>query len=104
MDGNRRWAKQHMFQTLLGHKEGSTRLEEIVELCYNEKIEYCSFWALAKKNIENRSQEELDYLYKLFVESMESLLPRLLEKGIRFEWVGNPDILPPHIVELLNDA
>lgn len=104
MDGNRRWAKQHMLQTLLGHKEGSARLEEMVELCFTEKIEYCSFWALAKKNIENRNKEELDYLYRLFSESMENLLPKLLKKGIKFEWVGNPEILPIHIVELLENG
>lgn len=104
MDGNRRWAKQHMLQTLLGHQEGSKRVEEIIELCYNEDVEYCSFWALAKKNIENRSKEELDYLYKLLGESIENLLPKLLEKGIKFEWVGNPDILPPHINKLLEDT
>ncbi|OIP52558.1 di-trans,poly-cis-decaprenylcistransferase [Candidatus Gracilibacteria bacterium CG2_30_37_12] len=104
MDGNRRWAKQHMIQTLLGHQEGRIRLEEMVELCYNEKIEYCSFWALAKKNIENRSTEELTYLYDLLVKSIQSLLPKLLEKSIKFEWVGNSDILPPHIVKVLNDA
>jgi len=76
----------------------------MVELCYNEKIEYCSFWALAKKNIENRSTEELTYLYDLLVKSIQSLLPKLLEKSIKFEWVGNSDILPPHIVKVLNDA
>lgn len=104
MDGNRRWAKQHMFQTLIGHQEGSKRVEEMIELCYNEGIEQCSFWALAKKNIENRSPEELHYLYELFEEMVEKLLPKLLEKDIRFEWVGNPDILPPHIVELLDET
>jgi undecaprenyl diphosphate synthase len=104
MDGNRRWAKQHTIKTLLGHQEGRIRLEEMVELCHNEKIEYCSFWALAKKNIENRSEEELAYLYDLLSESIQNLLPKLLTKGIRFEWVGNPDILPTHIVERLNSA
>lgn len=102
MDGNRRWAKQHMLQTFLGHQEGSKRVEEIIEICYNERVEYCSFWALAKKNIENRNKEELKYLYKLFEEIVEKLLPKLLEKSIKFEWVGNPEILPSHIVELLN--
>ncbi|MDD2916790.1 MAG: polyprenyl diphosphate synthase [Candidatus Gracilibacteria bacterium] len=102
MDGNRRWAKQHLLQTLLGHQEGSKRVEEIIELCYQEEVEYCSFWALAKKNIENRTPEELNYLYELFRESAERLLPKLLEKSIRFEWIGNPDILPAQTVELLD--
>lgn len=104
MDGNRRWAKQHMLQTLLGHKEGRVRLEEMIELCYNENIEYCSFWAIAKKNIENRSPEELTYLYQLLVESIEDLIKKLLEKSIKFEWIGNPDILPVHIIKLLNET
>lgn len=104
MDGNRRWAKKHAFQTLLGHQEGRKRLEEIVELCYSEWVEYCSFWALAKKNIESRSEEELTYLYRMFEEGVNDILPRLIEKGIRFEWVGNPDILPSHIVSLLDNA
>lgn len=104
MDGNRRWAKKHALQTLLGHQEGRKRLEEMIELCYDEWLEYCSFWALAKKNIESRSQEELAYLYRMFEEGVDSLLPRLIEKGIRFEWVGNPDILPTNIVSLLDEA
>lgn len=104
MDGNRRWAKQHMLQTLLGHQEGRVRVEEMIELCYNENIEYCSFWAIAKKNIESRSPEELTYLYQLLVESIEELVTKLLEKSMKFEWIGNPDILPVHIVKLLQET
>lgn len=104
MDGNRRWAKQHMLRTLLGHQEGRLRLEEMIEICYEKGIEYCSFWAIAKKNIENRSTEELNYLYQILVDGIESLVSKLLEKEMRFAWVGNPDILPPHIVELLNET
>jgi len=104
MDGNRRWAKQHLLQTFFGHEEGSKRVEDIIELCYNEWAEYCSFWALAKKNIENRSKEELEYLYKLLWKSIQNFLPKLLEKGIKFEWVGNPDILPIQTVELLENT
>ncbi len=65
-------------------------------------MEYCSLWALAKKNVENRSSEELNYLYRLFTEMIERLTPRLIEKSMRFDWVGNQDILPAHIVDLLN--
>lgn len=76
-----------MLQTFLGHQEGRVRVEEMIELCYSEGIEYCSFWAIAKKNIENRSPEELAYLFQILVDSIESLLSKLLEKEIRFEWV-----------------
>lgn len=104
MDGNRRWAKQHMLQTFVGHNEGRIRLEETVELCYKEGIEYCSFWAIAKKNIENRTQKELDYLFQILMDNIERLATKLLEKDIRFEWVGNPDILPSHVVQALENV
>ena len=104
MDGNRRWAKQHMLQTLLGHQEGRMRVEEMIELCFDEGIECCSFWAIAKKNIENRSQEELTYLFQILLDCVENLTSRLIEKSIRFDWVGNPDILPEHIVRVLNNT
>ncbi|NCP77248.1 hypothetical protein GW830_03915 [bacterium] len=35
---------------------------------------------------------------------MQNFLPKLLEKGIKFEWVGNPDILPIQTVELLENT
>jgi undecaprenyl diphosphate synthase len=104
MDGNRRWAKQHMLHTLLGHQEGRVRVEEMIELCFNEGVEYGSFWAIAKKNIENRSQEELTYLFQILLDCVENLISRLIEKSIRFDWVGNPDILPENIVQVLNTA
>ena len=93
-----------MLQTLLGHQEGRLRVEEMIELCFTENIKYCSFWAIAKKNIENRSQEELSYLYQILIDSIKSLVSKLLEKSIRFDWVGNPDILPSHIVKVLNET
>lgn len=40
----------------------------------------------------------------MFEEGVNDILPRLVEKGICFEWVGNPDILPARIVELLANA
>jgi undecaprenyl diphosphate synthase len=38
------------------------------------------------------------------MDSIKSLVTKLLEKNIRFDWVGNPDILPSHIVDVLNDT
>lgn len=43
-------------------------------------------------------------MFDIFVRSLEELTGKLLEKGIIFEWIGNPDILPAYIVELLENT
>ena len=83
MDGNRRWAKNNMLKSLDGHKRGLGQFETIVQDCIDRDIQFASFWALAKKNILERSEEELN---------------------LRFAWIGNPKILPERIVKLVNDC
>lgn len=102
MDGNRRWAKRHALATLLGHNRGADVMEEVIEYCLEDGIGTVSFWALAKKNVEERSQEELAYLYRIFIERVAKLRPKLFERDIRFRWIGNRAILPQDLVENLD--
>lgn len=102
MDGNRRWAKRHALASLLGHNRGADVMEEVIEFCLEENVEVVSFWALAKKNVEERSPEELSYLYRIFLERVAKLRPKLFERDIRFRWIGNRAILPQDLVETLD--
>ena len=102
MDGNRRWAKRHAFATLLGHTKGADVMEEVIDYCLEDGIEVVSFWALAKKNVEERSEEELAYLFKLLLERVEKLRARLMKENAKFRWIGNRSILPQDVVETLD--
>lgn len=104
MDGNRRWAKRHALATLLGHSKGADVMEKVIEYCLEGDVETVSFWAIAKKNIEERSQEELAYLFDLLMDRMDDLRPKLFEKNVSFRWIGNRGILPQHVVETLDSA
>ena len=43
MDGNGRWAKKNNRPRIFGHKEGVSRVNEIVEFCAkNDFIEFCN--------------------------------------------------------------
>lgn len=102
MDGNRRWAKRHALATLLGHTKGADVMENVVDYCLENGIEAVSFWALAKKNVEERSEEELSHLYRLLLERVEKLRSRLKKEQARFRWIGNRSILPQDVVEALD--
>jgi undecaprenyl diphosphate synthase len=94
MDGNRRWATAKNLAKNLGHHRGAETTEEIVELCVKNGIEIVSFWALAKKNVLERSQQELNYLYALFEEFLGKIEASCVKNNIRFEMVGDKELLP----------
>lgn len=94
MDGNRRWATAKNLAKHLGHHQGAKTTEDIVELCVQNQIEVVSFWALAKKNILERSEQELGYLYGLFEEFLGKIETSCQKNGIRFETVGDMSLLP----------
>lgn len=104
MDGNRRWAKKHLLKSFDGHRRGLGQFQSVVEACVLEGCTHASFWALAKKNIEERSADELAYLYDLIREMIAHFRVEAAQKNLSFGWIGNRTILPPDIVTLLDDA
>jgi len=104
MDGNRRWAKQQGIPERLQHEEGAKNLMHVVELCQKRQLEVVSFWALAVKNIQERSETELTALYALLKREIQKMLPKLQEGNIRFEVVGDMSLLPDDVVEVLQET
>lgn len=101
MDGNRRWATSKWILKMLGHTKWVDNVENILDLCLKEKIEYVSMWVLAKKNIEERSTSELKHLYDLIRTKVPKLLPKLIKNNIKFETIWNLDLLPEDVKETL---
>lgn len=77
-------------------------MEEVIDYCLEDGIEAVSFWALAKKNVEERSKEELTHLYGLLLERLDKLRPRIMKERAKFRWVGNRSILPKEVVVALD--
>lgn len=104
MDGNRRWATWKWMLKILWHTAGWDNIENVLELCLDRNIEFISMWALAKKNIEERSEEELNHLYSLIEQKIPSLLPKLIKKWIRFETIWDLGMIPNKTKEILEDS
>lgn len=102
MDGNRRWAEKRWILKYLWHDKWADRMEEIVDLCMKEEIEYVSIWALAKKNLE-RTSDELNHLFDLLRKRIPPMKQKFVKNWVKFETVGNLDLLPIDIKELLLD-
>ncbi len=77
-------------------------MEEVVDLCLKEWIEYVSIWALAKKNLE-RTNDELSHLFDLLRKKIVSMKQKFIDNWVKFETVWNLDLLPVDIKEILLD-
>ena len=59
MDGNRRWARQHMLASVMrGHEKGVDTFMDLCTWCQDADIPYLSVYAFSTENWE-RSQEEV---------------------------------------------
>lgn len=92
MDGNGRWAKQHLKPRIFGHKEGAKKIREITEFCAKSKIEYLSLYAFSTENWK-RPQKEIESLMNLLGEYLTNERKTYLESNIIFKSIGDIEVL-----------
>lgn len=104
MDGNRRWAKKLGNIASFGHSKWGDRVEEVLQMCLDEKIEYVSMWALSSENITSRSEKELSDIFDLFRKKVPPLVEKLKQKSITLQVVWDLWLLPTDVRQILFDA
>ena len=63
-----------------------------------------SFWALSRENILERSKLELTAIYMIMRHKLAHMVEVFLRRGIRFEIVGDRDLLPSDLRQRLDEA
>jgi undecaprenyl diphosphate synthase len=100
LDGNRRWIKkQGLKDVTQGHLAGYQRLKRILYPFFEAGIHYLSAYALSIENVQKRSKEEVQFLFKLLLKGVEDVLnePLIHEKKVRVRLIGRIGDLPPEI-------
>ena len=103
MDGNGRWAKQHMLQVALGHRAGVEALRAIIRESSDIGIEALSLFAFSTENWR-RSEAEVSALMQLLTEYFTREIGELDENNVRIRILGEKDGLPPPQREALYRA
>lgn len=103
MDGNRRWATARNMAKHLGHHQGAKVAQRMVQACANKDIEVMSLWALAKKNILERTPDELGHLFALLREWVAEIRTACRENDLKFSTVGDLSLLPISLANELAD-
>ena len=87
MDGNGRWAKLRNLPRIEGHIVGIESVRDIVTLTRELRIPYLTLYAFSKENWV-RPRDEVRKLMELLGVYLDKELPLMLEKGIRFNMIG----------------
>ncbi|CBY19334.1 unnamed protein product [Oikopleura dioica] len=99
MDGNRRFARRTGDAPIHGHKQGFSKLAEVLSWCEMLSIPEVTVYAFSADNFK-RPQAEVDGLMTLAREKFLQLLSeqaKLKEKGVRIRMIGEIDLLPADV-------
>ena len=102
VDGNGRWAKKRGLPRSLGHKAGSENLEDITLYADTKGIKYLSLYILSCDNLK-RSEEEVNYLFKLFVIMFKGKIDIYRKKNIKVLFSGIKENLPEDVIDAMNE-
>lgn len=101
LDGNRRWAKEHKLQSLLGHEEGFDQAKSLLDAFIERQIKFVTYFVFSSENW-NRSKEEVSYLMDLFRDFFDGSVDYFNERNVRLVAIGNLKRLPEDLQEKLS--
>ncbi|MGC8694318.1 MAG: polyprenyl diphosphate synthase [Candidatus Micrarchaeia archaeon] len=98
-DGNRRWARKQGFSLLNSYKIGIDKFIEFAKWSSEFGIKTVTIWGLSNENLKNRTKEELNTLFKLYINAAHNkkLIKDLIDNKIRINIVGDLKPLPKEL-------
>jgi len=103
LDGNRRWAKYHIWATRTGHNSGADKAEELLNWIHDLRIKITTLFVLSTENL-TRDETEIDNIYSLLERKLEKLYSdsRIHERHMKVKGIGNIEVLPPSLRDILS--
>lgn len=93
MDGNGRWAQKRGLSRIEGHRQGAEVVEGIVKQALKLGVDYISLYSFSTENWK-RPKQEVNFLFKLMLNYINSKSKFFLENNVRFKAIGRIWELP----------
>ena len=103
MDGNGRWAQRSHLPRVYGHRMGLETAKRLVEHAIGSGISQLTLFALSTENMQ-RPRAEVDFLLALFAKMLRDELAFFLVKNVRLQIIGNRQVLPQSLQELIEHS
>lgn len=103
MDGNGRWATNRFLPRVAGHKEGMSRVIDIVRHASNTGVQVLTLYAFSTENWK-RPEEEVSGLMKLLIHYVETQLKTLVEERVQVRVIGDMKAFSPAVADAIRRA
>jgi undecaprenyl diphosphate synthase len=103
MDGNGRWAKQKGKPRIYGHQNGAHAVKSTIEAAAELGIKNLTLYAFSSENW-NRPKIEIEALMALLITTIDNELDNLVKNNIRFNVIGNIELLPSSVKKKIKAA
>ncbi len=88
MDGNGRWAKKRLLPRVAGHQQGLESVRAIITSCVKKEIPCLTLFTFSSENWR-RSENEISFIFSIFLKSLRNETKALHENNIRLKIVGD---------------
>jgi undecaprenyl diphosphate synthase len=104
MDGNRRWARSHKFESVMeGHRVGTRRFIDLCSWCIDENIPYVTVFAFSTENW-NRPEKEVNGIFELMEYFFTTEIDVCIKQGVRLRILGDRTRLSENSQKIIHDA
>lgn len=103
MDGNGRWAKEHGYTRVTGHRHGVEAVREALRACADLGIEVLTLYAFSTENW-SRPRNEVVALMRLLRQTLLRETDELNQNNIRLRVSGRTHELPGNARKALDEA
>lgn len=103
MDGNGRWAKARGMSRTQGHLEGVKRVEEIIKAARHIGIEFLTIYAFSTENW-SRPPDEVSMIMRTFIKVLNQKTKELERNGVRINFIGRRQGVPPQVLKAMDEA
>lgn len=102
MDGNGRWAKKRSLPRTAGHAAGSKTFKDIARYCNKIGLKFLTVYAFSTENWK-RPKDEVDNIMNILRDYLKDT-ENFKGENIKLKFIGNIDVLPTDIKELIAKA
>ena len=103
MDGNGRWANNKNMPRAFGHRTGVKSINSIIRACKLRQISELTLFVFSSENWK-RPKHEVDFLMKLFKESIDKYILGLHENNVKIKFIGDHKNFSKDLLERMFNA
>ena len=101
MDGNARWAKKNKINKQQGYQEGLNKINQIVQLCLNQKIKYLTLYALSSENIKRPG---INIIYNIILNNLDYFIDQISNNNqVKVNIFGERKNLSKKIIKVIDE-